>query len=116
MKATCLATLGALMWSGCGSGSPSAPSQNSAVSNGGFTISGSVYAVDATGGRPLALAGATVEFADSTTAAWGEYGHPVTDATGRYTHGPLTSRHYLARARKTGYTGSQAPTRRVRRS
>jgi hypothetical protein len=49
-----------------------------------------------------------VEIADSTTGAWGAYGRLITDSEGRYVSGPLNSRHYLARASKSGYTASPA--------
>jgi len=105
MRAARLAMLGVLVWSGCSGNAPTNPSTNpppnppptAAV----FTISGMVYEIDAAGRRPLAAA--TVEIADSTTAAWGQYGRPTTDPTGRYVTGPLTARHYLARASKSGY-------------
>jgi hypothetical protein len=106
MKLTRFAVLGFLISAGCGGNSPSAPSQNPSTTPAAFTVSGTVYAVDAAGRHPLA--DATVEIADSTTATWGEYGRPMTDAAGRYVSVPLASRHYLARATKTGYSGTVA--------
>ena len=101
MRAARLAMLGVLVWSGCSGTAPTNPSTNSPPTAAVFTISGMVYEIDAAGRRPLAAA--TVEIADSTTAAWGQYGRPTTDPTGRYVTGPLTARHYLARASKSGY-------------
>ena len=105
MKPTRLAVLGVFLSSGCTGSAPSTPSPNPPPSA-SFTISGTVYEVDSAGRR--ALATATVEIADSTTGAWGVYGRLTTDSGGRYSSGPLISRHYLARASKTGYTGTPA--------
>lgn len=104
MKATRLAVLSTLLYTACGGSTPAAPTPSPPTSAGGLTISGTVYAVDATGRRPLA--GALVELADSTTAIWGEYGRPTSDTRGWYSAGSLTPRHYLARASRTGYTTS----------
>jgi hypothetical protein len=112
MKTTHLAILGVLLSSGCAGSSPSTPSPNNTPPSAPppsapvFTISGTVYEADSAGRR--ALASATVEIADSTTGAWGVYGRLITDSGGRYVSGPLTSRHYLARASKTGYTATPA--------
>ena len=106
MKATRLAVLGILLSSGCTGSAPSTPSPTPQPSATVFTISGTVYEVDAAGRR--ALATATVEIADSTTGAWGVYGRFTTDSAGRYATGPLVSRHYLARASKGGYTATPA--------
>ena len=105
MKATRLAILGVFLSSGCTGGAPSTPSPNPPPAP-GFTISGTVYEVDSAGQRPVATA--MVEIADSTTGAWGAYGRLITDSGGRYVSGPLTSRHYLARASKSGYTATPA--------
>ena len=106
MKAPCLAVLGVLLSSGCTGSTPSTPSPTPPPSAPEFRISGTVYEVDSAGRR--ALATATVEIADSTTGAWGVYGRLTTDPRGGYVSGPLTSRHYLARASKAGYTGTEA--------
>ena len=105
MKATRLAILGVLLSSGCTGGAPSTPSPNPPPAP-GFTISGTVYEVDSAGQRPVATA--IVEIADSATGAWGAYGRLITDSGGRYVSRPLTSRHYLARASKSGYTATPA--------
>ena len=68
-----------------------------------LTLSGTVYGVDATGRRPLA--GATVAISEPE-AAWGAFGRPVTNASGRYAIGSLSPRHYLARATMSGYATS----------
>ena len=89
----------------CGS-SPSAPSPTpgsppAAVSGGAVTLSGIVYAFEATGRRPLA--GARVEITESTR---GDYSNPpTTGANGRYLIGPVQAGHYRARATKAGYEG-----------
>lgn len=106
MKATRLAILGVFLSSGCTGSAPAAPSSPPPPSAPVFTISGTVYEVDSAGRR--ALATAMVEIADSATGAWGVYGRLGTDSAGRYVTGPLTSRHYLARASKTGYTATPA--------
>jgi hypothetical protein len=106
MKATLPAVLVILWSAGCGGGSPSTPSPPPppppAVGS-TLTLSGTVYGVDATGRRPLA--GATVEISEPE-AAWGAFGRPVTNASGRYAIGSLSPRHYLARATMSGYDTS----------
>jgi hypothetical protein len=106
MKAPCLAILGVFLSSGCTGSAPATPSPTPPPSAPEFRISGTVYEVDSAGRR--ALATATVEIADSTTGAWGVYGRLTTDPRGGYVSGPLTSRHYLARASKAGYTRTEA--------
>ena len=51
----------------------------------------------------------SLEIAESETA-WGSYGRPMTDATGRYTVGSLPVRHYVARASRSGYDASPVVT------
>ena len=101
-----LAILGVLLSSGCTGGAPATPSAPPPSTVQTFRISGTVYEVDSSGPRPLATA--MVEIADSTTGAWGAYGRLTTDPGGRYVSGPLTARHYLARASKPGYTATPA--------
>jgi hypothetical protein len=107
MKATLPAVLGVLWSAGCGGG-PATPSPPPPPSTAGTLIlSGTVYGVDATGRRPLA--GATVDISEPD-AAWGTFGRPVTDASGRYVFGSLSSRHYLARVTMLGYDESPIVT------
>ena len=105
MRATRLAVLGLSVSLGCGS-SPSTPSPTPTAPTAPaatLILSGIVYEVDAVGRRPLS--GVTVELSDAG-ASWGDYGRPVTNVTGRYVFGSLSTRHYLARATKTGYDAS----------
>jgi len=108
MKATLPAVLGMLCSAGCGGGSPATPSlPPPPVTGATLTLSGIVYGVDATGRRPLA--GATVDISEPE-AAWGTFGRPVTNGSGRYAFRSLSPRHYQARATMTGYDESPVVT------
>lgn len=104
MTVTRLAFLGALLSCACSGSAPSTPSPTPPPAPATFVISGTVYQIDAAGQRPLIAA--MVELADSATGAWGQYGRTMTDGNGRYVSLPLTARHYLARASRTGYESS----------
>jgi IPT/TIG domain-containing protein/carboxypeptidase family protein len=93
---------GALFLAACGGSST--PLQSTPTTGSEFTISGTVYSINA--GIRRTVAGATVELADAATASWGQYGRLMTDATGRYISAPLTARQYLARASAPGYATS----------